>query len=164
MARPKEVVDKDLVFKAQVALRQISDHQICLRLQAIISSGRHPMSLVAYIMGVHQTTVWRWSKKFKEGGVDGLRDNPKGHNPSKLSQEHRHIIFEWLRRGKNADEDRVHWTIPLLKDEVQRVFGIRMGKTPLWRMVRTLKFRQKVPRPHHAKANRKEQEAFKKNV
>lgn len=164
MARPKKVVDKELVREAQVALRQILDHQICLRLQAIISSGSYPMNLVAFIMGVHPTTVWRWSKRFKEGGVEGLQDNPKGHNPSKLNPEQRHIIFEWLRKGENVDGDRVLWTIPLLKKEVQRVFGISAGRTPLWKMVRTWKFRQKVPRPHHKKANRTEQEAFKKNV
>ena len=163
MARPKEVVDRDLVRKAQVVLEEISDNQICVRLQAIISSGDHPMSLVADIMGVHPTTVWRWSKRFKENGVDGLRDRPKGHNPSKLGSEHRRIIFEWLNKSENAEGDCVHWTIPLLKEEVQRVFGIGMGKTPLWLMVRKLGFRQKVPRPHHAKADREEQEVFKKN-
>ena len=163
MARPKEVVDRDLVRRAQVVLEQISDNQICVRLQAIISSGDHPMNLVADIMDVHPTTVWRWSKRFKEDGVDGLRDRPKGHNPSKLGSEHRLIIFEWLNKSENAEGDCVHWTIPLLKEEVQRVFGIGMGKTPLWLMVRKLGFRQKVPRPHHAKADREEQEVFKKN-
>jgi len=121
------------------------------------------MSLVADIMGVHPTTVWRWSKRFKEDGVDGLRDRPKGHNPSKLGTEHRRIIFEWLNKSENAEGDCVHWTIPLLKEEVQRVFGIGMGKTPLWLMVRKLGFRQKVPRPRHTKADREEQEVFKKN-
>jgi transposase len=121
------------------------------------------MRLVADIMGVHPTTVWRWSKRFKEKGIDGLQDHSKGHNPAKLGSEHRRIIFEWLNKSENAEGDCVHWTIPLLKEEVQKVFGIVMGKTPLWLMVRKLGFRQKIPRPLHAKADREEQEVFKKN-
>jgi len=163
MARPKEVIDGKLIRKAKIALKKISDHQLCIRLQAIISSGEYPENLVAHIMGVHPTTVWRWSKRFKEKGINGLQDCPKGHNPSKLSLEHRHIISGWLNKSENAEGDRVHWTIPLLREEIQRFFGIRMGKTPLWLMARKLGFRQKVPRPQHAKANRKEQGVFKKN-
>ena len=163
MARPKEVVDENLVWRARGVLEQISDHQLCVRLQAIISSGDHPMRLVADIMGVNPTTAWRWIKRFKAGGVEDLRDRPKGHNPSKLNSEHHQIIYEWLEKSENTKGERVHWTIPLLQDEIQRIFGIGMGKTPLWLMVRKLGFRQKVPRPRHAKADTDKQEAFKKN-
>ena len=163
MARPKEVINGEVVRKARADLKQISDHQLCIRLQAIISCGEHPMSLVASIVGIHPTTVWRWVKRFKAGGAEGLRDRPKGHNPSKLSAKHRQIIFEWLDKGENVEGDRVHWTIPLIREEVKRMFGIEIGKTPLWLLVRELGFRQKVPRPHHAKANYEEQEIFKKN-
>jgi transposase len=46
---------------------------------------------------------------------------------------------------------------------VDTEFGVTMKQTPLWRLVRQLGFRQKVPRPYHAKANKSEQESFKKN-
>ena len=116
-----------------------------------ISCGEHPMSLVASIMGIHPTTVWRWVKRFKGGGVGDLRYRLKGHNPSKLSAEHQHIIAEWMEKDENVEGDLVHWTIPLLREEVKRVRGIKMGKTPLWLLVRKLGFCQKVPRPFHAK-------------
>ena len=94
MARPQEVVNEDLVRRAREVLEQISDHQLCVRLQAIISSGTHPIRLVAEITGVNPTTLWRWTKRFKAGGVEGLRDRPKGHNPSKLYPEiHLYCIF-----------------------------------------------------------------------
>ena len=94
MARPQEVVNENLVRRAREVLEQISDHQLCVRLQAIISSGNHPIRLVAEITGVNPTTLWRWTKRFKAGGVEGLRDRPKGHNPSKLYPEiHLYCIF-----------------------------------------------------------------------
>ena len=163
MARPKEIVDENLIQRAKAALSKNSDHQLGVRLQAIVSCGEHPMSLVSFVLGVHPTTVWRWSKRLKSTGVDGLRDRPKGHNPSKLCMEHKHIIYEWLKKSENSAGERVHWTIPLLQKEIQKVFGIVMSKTPVWLIVRKLGFRQKVPRPHHAKAELEAQKAFKKN-
>jgi len=64
MARPKEVMDDELARAADAALRQIRDHQICFRLQAMVSYSRNPVHVVASVMGVNVTTLWRWAKRF----------------------------------------------------------------------------------------------------
>jgi transposase len=163
MARPKEVMDDELARAADAALREIRDHQICFRLQAMVSYSRNPVHVVASVMGVNVTTLWRWAKRFRKEGVQGLRDRPKGHNPSKLNSTQQYSIATWLDTGKNAEGYSTVWTIPLLQQEVHRVFGISMGRTPLRLLMRKMGFRLKVPRPKHYKANPAAQEAFKKN-
>lgn len=163
MARPKEVMDDELARAANAALRQIRDHQLCFRLQAMVSCTRHPVHVVASIFGVNVTTLWRWAKRFRAEGVQGLRDRPKGHNPSKLNSTQQHSIATWLDTGKNAEGCYTLWTIPLIQQEVNRVFGISMGRTPLRLLIRKMEFRLKVPRPKHYKTNPAAQEAFKKN-
>lgn len=164
MARPKEVIDIQLAEKAKVELRKITDYKICFRLQGIISSSKYPINHVASIMGISRVSLWRWINKFRDEGLGGLRDKPKGHNPSKLGEEERKQIKEWLSEGKDSNGKDIHWTLSKLIDEIERVFSIKVGMTPLWRIVRKLGFRQKVPRPMHAKSDPDVQEAFKKKL
>ena len=163
MARPKEIIDEALAAKAKQELAKVYNHKVSLRLQAIISCMDHPISTVADVMGVSRHAVWRWAKRFKEQGVEGLFDRPKGHNPPKLNEEERKQIARWVREGRNEEGEKVHWTLARLRDEVQRLFGKKVGKTPLWLLVRKMGFRQKVPRPTHVKADPKAQKDFKKN-
>ena len=162
MARPKSLEMQSLAKRAEEELKEIANHKICFRLQAIISSARYSVTVVAPVMGVHRSTVFKWIKEYSEQGTEGLIDKPKGHNPSKLSAQQKEQIIGWLDEGKNADGEAVHWTLAWLIDEVERVFGIRVGKTPLWLFIRKSGFRQKVPRPVHAMSDPLAQDAFKK--
>jgi len=163
MARPQELVDEALAKKATEEIGKLKDHKVCLRLQAIASCANQPVNTVASVMGVSRHSVWRWIKRFRAAGVEGLYDRPKGHNPAKINEKERKQIARWLKEGKNSRGEPVHWTLAVLRDEVEREFGVRVGITPLWLLVRKLGFRQKVPRPVHAKADPKAQKAFKKN-
>jgi transposase len=164
MARPKRLVMQALAERAEEELKEIANHKVCFRLQAIISSARYAVDIVAPVLGVHRSTIFKWIKLYNEQGTEGLIDKPKGHNPSKLSYDQKKEIIRWLTEGKNADGETVHWTLAWLIDEIERVFGIRVGKTPLWLFIRKSGFRQKVPRPVHAMADPLAQETFKKNL
>ena len=163
MARHKEILDEALARAADAELRRVRDHELCYRLQAIVSSARHPVRVVASVFGIHVTTLWRWAKRFRKDSVAGLLDRPKGHNPSKLDLIQKQRIATWLETGKNEEGAYTLWTIPLLKQEVYRVFGITVGKTPLRLLIRGMGVRPKSPRPIHAKTDPAAQEAFKKN-
>lgn len=163
MPRPKEVIDVDLVQKAKEALKNVPDHKICLRLQAIISSAQHPVHLVTSILGTSRVSLWRWTKRFSSKGIEGLIDEPKGHKPAKLSQEQRQQVGAWLEKGYTRHGEPIHWTLAKLKASVATEFGVSMSQAALWHIVRQLGFKQKVPRPAHAKADKQAQESFKKN-
>jgi transposase len=68
----------------------------------------------------------------------------------------------WLEEGRNHQGEPVHWTLARLQGEIVKRFGVQIGITALWKRVRALAFRQKVPRPHHRLADPEQQEAFKK--
>jgi len=163
MARQKELINEELCNKAMLEMERLSDAKLCLQLQAIISCGKQPINLVADVIGKNRTTLWRWIKRFDSSGLDGLRAKPKGHRSSKLGEEEKQIISNWLIEGKDSKGDRIHWTLDRLRIEIINELGITVGRTPLWLTIRELGFRQKVPRPTHAKAEHKRQIEFKKN-
>ena len=162
MARPKEIISDELIELARAELSKIEDYKLCTRLQAIVSCEKHALQLVASINGISRVCLWRWIKNFEEQGISGLKDKSKGHNPAKLGEKEQKQITIWLSEGKNRNGEEVHWTLARLKVEIEEVFGIRVGMTPLWRLIRKLGFRQKVPRPKHKEGDPIIQEAFKK--
>lgn len=162
MARPKKLLDEELVLKAKEELKKLSNHKVCLRLQGIISCKDYPISHVSKIFGINRSTMWSWIKRFKRGGELALYDSPKGHNPAKLNSGHKSEIANWLKESKDHKGKFVHWTLEKLLLEVEKVFGIKTSVTALWNVIRAMGFRQNVPRPYHAKADKEKQEEFKK--
>lgn len=163
MSRPKLNVDPGTVRKAEEELCKIKESKLAIQLQGIIAAARHPVHQIADIFHVSPRSIFRWITKFKEQGITGLRDQPKGHMKSKLNDAQKMVIEEWLIAGKNASGERIHWTLNKLKREIEKEFAVTIGTTPLWNHVHRMGLVLKKPRPLHDKANTEEQEAFKKN-
>lgn len=163
MGRPKEVIGHELGEEALIALESIRESNIVIKLQAIVSCARHPVSRVADILGKDRITLWRWITSFRNYGVEGLKEKKRGHNPSKLNDEQKTIVYSWVDKGIDAQGKAVHWTLKKLLSEIEKEFGIQLTKTPLWIMLRSMGFRMKVPRRTHIGADKIKQEEFKKN-
>ncbi len=138
MATSKKTVDRKLIAKAEEEFKKLKDHNVYIRLIAIIQTGNRPVNEVARDFKVSSRSIFRWIKRFKKEGVDGLRDKPKGHNPSKLTDNHKRQIFQWYRDGQNARGDPIKWTLENLKCEIQREFGISISIMPLWSHLRKM--------------------------
>ena len=82
---------------------------------------------------------------------------------SKLAEDHKKEIEQWIVSGKNGQGETVHWTLQKLKRELEKEFGVDIGKTPLWKHLKKMGLVLKKPRPVHAKADINAQEDFKKN-
>jgi transposase len=163
MPRPKLNIDPETVRKAERELGKIKESKLSIQLKGIIAASSHPVHQIADIFHVSPRSIFRWATKFKEHGVAGLRDQPKGHMRSKLNDEQKMRIEEWLINGKNASGERIHWTLGKLKREIEKEFDIGIGTTPLWKHIRGMGLVLRKPRPIHAKANKEDQEGFKKN-
>ncbi len=163
MPRPKMNVDRGTVQRAEEELGKIKESKVAIQLQGIIAAARHPVHQIADILHVSPRSIFRWITKFKEHGVSGLRDQPKGHMKAKLNDEQKLIIEQWLLDGKTSSGEHIHWTLHKLKREIEQEFAVTIGTTPLWNHIRRMGLVLKKPRPLHDKANTEEQEAFKKN-
>lgn len=163
MARPKEIVNEELIIRAKSQLEKFKHHRIYVKLLAIIKTWELPITEVAKFFRVSRDTVSRWIKNFAKEGIEGLIDSPKGHNPSKLNHEHKQEIAIWLETERNSHGETIHWTLEKLQLEIKKQFGISISIMPLWKHLRKMGFKPKVPRPVHAKADRQAQEVFKKN-
>jgi len=145
MARAKEVVDSSTLIKAEEALKGLKEGKLVLQLKAIISSGRHPVENVAEVFQVSTRSIFRWANKFKHKGIEGLKDRPKGHFSSKLTEKNKEKIEEWILAGKNSDGKEIHWTLNKLQMEVDKVFNIHISTVALWNHLNSMDLILKRP-------------------
>ena len=164
MARPKSILTEDLIQRADRDLKKIKGGIIAVKLQAIISSYKYPVATVACIIGVSTATIYNWIVRYRKYGIEGLKNKPRGHYPSKLSQQQKEIIFKWLKDAVSPDGKPIVWTIGKLQKSVEEVFGVSLSHTPVWKMIRRMGFSLKRPRPRHRKSNPQMEEEFKKNA
>ena len=102
MARPKRSIDQRLVEEAQMQFKEFGYGRVYLRLLVIVRAGEHPIAETARFFGISRNTIFRWIRRFRQNGVEGLYDRPRGHDPSKLTEEHKQQISHWLETASDA--------------------------------------------------------------
>jgi transposase len=163
MARPKVIVDQNLKLQADKELKNFKQSKVFRQLLAISAAANHPMEQVAEIFQTTKQSIYNWVKRFKNNGIEGLIDLPKGHNPSKLSLLQKQTIKKWITSSKDAQNKRINWTLVKLQAEIKKEFGIQLSTTAIWNHLKQLNLTLLRPRRRHEKTNQFIQDNFKKN-
>ena len=163
MGRSKTLIDSSYNEVLSEDILRIKDYEIVIKLKAIQASITHKESEVAEIFGISRSTLLRWISNYNKYGIDGCKVRSRGHNPSKLNEEQKGIIKEWIISGKDNQGNQVHWTLKRMIREILIVFEVEITKTPLWLTLISMRLSLKKPRPQHYKSDIEEQVIFKKN-
>jgi transposase len=163
MPRQSQQFTHEIALKAEEEFNKLKEGKLAIQLRAIMAFEENSAEQIAKIFKVSVRTVFRWINKFIENQVDGLKDQPKGHYPSKLTNSQKEQIKTWIVNSKNFHDENVHWTLEKLKNEIFNAFNVELTTTALWKNLQKMNLVLKKPRPLHHKADKNEQEAFKKN-
>ena len=163
MGRKKTLIDSSFNDLISEDIRKIKDYGVVIKLKAIQASITHKESEVAEFYGIARSSLLRWISNYNKFGVEGCMNKSRGHNPSKLNQDQKDIIREWIISCTDSKGKQVHWTLKRLIKEIFIVFNLEITKTPLWLTLGSMGLSLKKPRPQHYKSDEEEQEAFKKN-
>ncbi len=131
MGRKKSMIDAALVASAEQALANIKDGYVAIRLLAIINYSEDTAKTVSKFFKVDIRTIFRWVKRFKEHGIEGLRDRPKGHKPSILSAEMKSQLKDWIVSMKDSDGNDVVWTLGRMQKELRSRYSVEISKPAL---------------------------------
>jgi putative transposase len=109
---------------------------------------------------LHRSKTWAsdWLKRYREEGIEGLKDRTKSGRPPDISSE---VIYEIKKELSSRKEG---WTTKQVEDLiVKKSGGIRYHYTHIYRLMHKWGFKQKVPRRVHVNtASKEEKEGFKK--
>lgn len=163
MGRKKRMVDATLVAAAEQALANIDEGYLAIRLLAIINYSEDTADKISNFVKVDIRTIFRWVKRFKEHGIEGLRDKPKGHKPSILTDEMKIQLKEWIISMKDSEGNDIVWTLGKLQNELHRKYSVKISTPALSNNLKKLQIVLRRPRPTHLKADIEKQDTFKKN-
>ena len=100
------------------------------------------------ILAVHNTTVYRVAKRFRELGEASLWDGREDNGAEKLSEAYLGILNEVVRSSPlNHGWRRPTWTRELLIETMVRKTGTRIHVTTMSRALALIKARRGKPRP-----------------
>jgi len=101
---------------------------------------------VARLLGVTPTSVSRWKKALKEGGLEALKAKPHPGRPSALSAEQKEALVSILRQGPLAAGFATDlWTLERVAEVIKRRFGIEYHPGHVWYLLRKLGWSPQKP-------------------
>lgn len=112
---------------------------------------------VAHLVGVDRTSVSRWVRRYRLGGLDEVRAHRVGNRQPKacrLTPAQQETVRQWSAHGEIAAGAQV-------QHRIETAFGVQYRRGGLSDLLARLKLHPKVPRPRAEEAPVDAQEAWK---
>lgn len=164
MGRHKQSIDASTLEAIEQAITTLPNGSVVRKLTILSSFSWLKTEEIAKAYRINPRTLFRWINQFKEHGVEGLVDHPKGHKPSLLTDEMKSRMVQWITTQKDNEGNPVFWTLDRLRGELERVYGVKISKPALSVNLAKMKIRFKRPRPTHIMADVEKQAEYKKKL
>lgn len=146
-------------------IRRNDDAKYDHRLHAVLLAvdGRSPYE-VADLLGDAPRSVYNWITRFREQGLDGLREESRPGRPKQLSEKQlKALAKDLIRSPADFGYGQPVWDGALLSYHIERSFSVSLGVRQCQRMFHKLGMRLLRPRTYPKGADPEKQAAFKKN-
>jgi len=144
------------VGKAYEASYERHDRERLLAIR-LVHQGNHTLEQIGSILKRGRTTIARWLKVYREGGIKKLLHRGHGGRDASLKQTDQEALVEGLRSGQwKRAKDIQLW----LQEE--REIDLNLSGVYYW--LTKLKASWKVPRKSHVKKDPDASEEFKREI
>lgn len=151
--QPIVVSDADREVLERWSKRPKSPHSVAQRARIVLLSADGLTNVaVAERVGVNQATVVKWRKRFIEGGVDGLVDEPRPGAPRTISDADVEEVI--VRTLEDQPTDATHWSTrdlakkvgmsPSSVGRIWKAFGLKPWQTDTFKLSEDPQFIDKV--------------------
>jgi transposase len=144
-----------------VSSRGTMDHSRWQLLYLIQIGGQHSADVLAPLVDLSVHSVYKIVEGYNREGPSTVRCKQRGgRRRSLLTLEQEEDLFVSLEQKALKGELKTAGDIRAL---VEKTAGRVVSDDYLWDLLKRNGWKKKMPRPHHPKSNRQQQEDFKKN-
>lgn len=108
----------------------------------------------AEFLGLEEKQGYQWWKKYQSEGLSGYLKLNYQANAKKLKESEEAILLEQAKKGFNSQKEA--------REYISQKFGVEFTQQGVSDLFERLKIKKKVLRPFNIKADREEQETYKK--
>jgi transposase len=162
MPSPK-LLSADMFLKAEEDFKNLKEGIVAKKLLAIINYSRLSSLELSKIFKVSPKTILNWIKKYKEEGIEGLKEKRGGNYPPKLQADIWEEFLSYVIKGKDFDGKEINWTLKKMVKALESQYGIKISEEGVRLRLKKSNIVLRRPRRRHYKANHAAQESFKKN-
>lgn len=157
MPKKSAIINENLINKCHIALKiQGKSGKVARRLQAIISSKDHNISVVSSVFGITRATLTKWIKDFEKESISGLLVKSGRGRKKIFNHQNDQEIRNIIKNNPNI-------TAKSLQKIIDNKLNIKVGIATIYRLMHRLGFSYITPRKNHYKQDKNEVDIFKKN-
>jgi transposase len=105
---------------------EVRQRAIAIRL---LDRGHRPEEVAEMVM-VKANSIWTWQRRWRQGGITALQDQPKSGRPRKGTPEYGQVLDEALKSDPASYGYRFTiWTMDRLREPLEQQTGIRLSRT-----------------------------------
>jgi transposase len=141
------------------AYKNERDVRVKERLLLIIRVSYDKQHIESVASELHRSRAWayKWYKRHKDEGTEGLRDKPRSGKPCEMSKEETDKII------KELSNSNVGWDFRQVMDLIQKKTGVKYHEVHIRRLLHKWGFSSKVPQKRFVRtASKEEKKDFKK--
>ena len=162
MPLPK-LLSSDIFLKAEEDFKNLKEGKVAKKLLAIINYSRLSSTELSEIFKVSGKTILNWIKKYKEEGVEGLKEKRGGNYPPKLQADIWEEFLSYVIKGEDFDGKEINWTLKKMVKALESRYGIKISEEGVRLRLKKSNIVLRRPRRRHYKSNQDAQESLKKN-
>ena len=144
--------------------KQVHNDKAKLRLQAcMLRKNGQTLKEISNILEYPLTTIGDWLRRIHQEGLHRVHNTKQTGRPAHLTKVQKDQIAKILEQSP-AQQGLPYkvWTAPLLAHFIEQQYQIKYQLRRIEQMVHELGFNFLKARPEHKKANKKQQDDFKK--
>src|SRR5437867_4927997 len=122
------------------------EHLRTTAVRRVVEDGEAP-SVVMQSMGLCRTSVYRWLRRYEDGGLEALVEKIAQGPEPKLSEKQRQQVKGWIV-GKDPRQygfDYGLWTRRIVQSLIEQKFGLSLGLTAVGRLLAGLEITPQKP-------------------
>lgn len=158
--------EKDRAIKEiKAAMRANKDLRMHERYQTILMVLLgESYERIAQVTGRALSTLYNYSKAYRENGIEGLKMDYSTGRPRQLTSEQEQQLYQTIVNKTPADVGfpaKMNWTSPIIRKWIEQEFDVRYSERGTRELLYRLKLSFTTPTYTLAKADPVKQEAFK---
>jgi transposase len=112
-----------------------------IRIRAVkqVEAGESPEDVIA-ALGLHRSVIYKWIARYREGGVDALKERKAAGPAPKLQGNQLRRLYN-IVVGRNPLQlgfEFALWTRAMVREVIRREFGVRLSDVSVGRLLRKL--------------------------